>query len=76
MGEFPQALEITSEVQMKRNNEMITRLSNFKKMFFPFFFSWTSPIFKSHNFFNSYSFTIYCLQFYVRLGPKNPLDEK
>jgi hypothetical protein len=60
MGMLPQGLEIIFEVQKKKSNEKITRREiNFliyKTCFFPFFFLWTPPIFKPHNFIISYSF--------------------
>jgi hypothetical protein len=61
MGVVPQALEITFEVQRKKNNEKITRrnnkLSNLQKLFFFLFSSlWTPPTFKPNNFLISYSF--------------------
>jgi hypothetical protein len=48
MGVLPQALEITFEVQTKKNNEKITRrnnkLSNLQKVFFFLLSSlWTPP---------------------------------
>jgi len=57
MGALPRALEIIFEVQRKRNNEKKT----FKKKAFQltkcvFFFFWTPPTFKPHNFLISYSF--------------------
>jgi len=58
MGTLFQVLEIMFEVQRKMSNEKITRRKvNFSiyKTFF-FFFLWTPPIFKPHNFFISYSF--------------------
>jgi len=43
MGALPQALEIIFELQMKRNNEKITRrkisFPTYKTCFFSFFFS-------------------------------------
>jgi hypothetical protein len=50
MRVLPQVLEIIFEVQRKMNNEKITR----KEISFPiyktFFFLWTPPTFKPHNF--------------------------
>jgi hypothetical protein len=58
MGALPQALEIIFKLQMKRNNEKITR----RKISFPthkmcFYFSfWTPPTFKASIFFISCPF--------------------
>jgi hypothetical protein len=51
MGALPQALEIIFEVQMKRNNEKLTRRKiNFStyKMFFLFFSSSLDPLIRSN----------------------------
>jgi len=55
MGTLPQALEIIFEVQRKRNDEK-KKLKFFFPTYKTFFFLWTPPIFKLHNFLISYSF--------------------
>jgi len=59
MQVLPQALEIIFEAQRKRSNEKITRkkkkLFNLQNSFFFLPSLWTSPTFKLHNYFISYS---------------------
>jgi hypothetical protein len=61
MGTLPQGLEITFEVQRKKNNEKITRRTlsfpTYKRCFVFIFSSFrTPPTFKPNNFLVSYSF--------------------
>jgi hypothetical protein len=52
MGTLPQVLKTIFEVQRKMSNEKTTRREINFPTYKTFFFLWTLPFFKPHNFFN------------------------